>query len=263
MRTLSLVTGLVGLAVSAGPLGGQAVGARPTPDPKANPSGKPTFIGTVRIASQFADPGTVVDVVIFRSGQTPIPCAHGTVDVRPIGPNESSVPAFLAPLDPTPVCLNPDNVYHFYVNGVHAPQQSGSALPGTKLTYVNLTVTEAALRTDPEQGGVRLVWFYGKVRDKLGRPPPDSTIVTADAGGDCKGTGKTQDLFWEPKTAGARTIGALGWYLIPVEMSKACADRRLEFRLWAGPKDGPGKPSSIKTPPYGVPVNVDLVMPTP
>jgi hypothetical protein len=35
----------------------------------------------------------------------------------------------------------------------------------------------------------------------------------------------------------------------------------MEFRLYAGPKMGPGKPSGFDTPPYGAFKNVDLVMP--
>jgi hypothetical protein len=55
---------------------------------------------------------------------------------------------------------------------------------------VNLSVPSLAFKTSPEQLGVRLVWFYGRVRDRLGRPPPDSTPVTAEpTTGTCKGQG--------------------------------------------------------------------------
>jgi hypothetical protein len=261
MRTVSAGIGACLLAAAAVTAEGQV--PRTTPPPAPPRPGGATFVGSVRIAGEFADPGTEVDVVIYRSGQTPISCAHGTVESTPTGPGQAPSLGYMAPLEQTPTCLNPDNTYHFYVNGVRAPQKSGITAPGTKLTYVHLTVPEVALKTSPEQTGVRLVWFYGKVRDRIGRPPPDGTTVTAESkGGSCSGTGKTQDLYWVPKTGG-HTIGALGWYFIPIEMSQACADHPLEFRLWAGPKQGPGKPSSIKTPPYGVPANVDLVMPTP
>lgn len=261
MRTILVMVGSVLLGMG----GASRAGAQRIPPDKPEPGltglplNRPGFVGTVRIANQLADPGTVVDVVIFRNGHDPIVCGHGIVTTAP-----GSTPGYVVPLDETPRCLNPDNKYFFYVNGVLAPEKSGLDLPRSKLTYVNLTVQSLAFKTSPEQNGVRLVWFYGRVRDKLGQVPPDNTPVTAELkGGGCKGQGKTEDFYWVPKAAGSKTVGLLGWYFIPVEITEQCVNKILEFGLYAGPKPktNPGKPTTIKTPPYGVAYDVELVMP--
>jgi hypothetical protein len=129
MYTESLIVG--SLLLGAGGAA-RAVAQIPHDKPEVGLNGlpfdRPAFIGTVRIANQFADPGTVVDVVIFRNGHDPIVCGHAIVSQSP-----DSGPGYVAPLEPRPRCLNPDNRYFFYVNGVLAPEKSGSRFPGASI----------------------------------------------------------------------------------------------------------------------------------
>lgn len=83
---------------------------------------EPVFYGMVYIEGQPADLGTVVQVAVFRTGQTYTVCSDTTVQLLNTGlPGiQGQVAAYMARLSPTPQCLNPDNVYEFYVNGVYA-----------------------------------------------------------------------------------------------------------------------------------------------
>jgi hypothetical protein len=47
----------------------------------------------------------------------------------------------------------------------------------------NLSVPELALKTNQDQAGVRLVWFFGQVKDRFGRPVDPGVTVTAKAQG--------------------------------------------------------------------------------
>lgn len=106
-------------------MGSAAVAQRvPTPPVAPIAPGGPHFTGTVLIAGLPADPGVVVQVVVFRAGMKFKVCAEGEVKVQTLGltrpPPLPRHTGYDAALDATPECLNPDNTYAFYVNGVYA-----------------------------------------------------------------------------------------------------------------------------------------------
>jgi hypothetical protein len=248
-------------------IGGKVVAQRAAVPP-APPTGPgPRFHGTVLIAGLPADPGTTVQAVVFRAGRTFTVCGDGQVQVRTLGltrpPPAPNTTEYDIALEPTPECLNPDNTFDFYVNGVYAnasPKYPFS--PGTQTVTIHVSVPELALKTEPTKTGVRLVWFYGQVKDRFGRSPPAGTTVTAKAkGASCSGTGKTLDLYWDPQFGGRHTFGVLGFYWIGVEQSPECVDRSLQFDIYAGGK--PLKPASprIATPRYGRAVKANLELP--
>ncbi|MDQ6891745.1 MAG: hypothetical protein M3167_03590 [Acidobacteriota bacterium] len=221
-----------------------------------NPPFRPRIQGYVEIAGQLADVGTTVQIVVFRSSKVFFVCGETTVHkVR-----DSRGAAYDADIKQTPECLNPDNLYDFYVNGVHA----GAARFHFNTTYTenfkNIAVPAVALKT-PADSGVMLLWFYGQVKDELGRGAPKGTRVTAEArGAPCKGTGETSDLYWVPQDPIGQRMGVLGFYWIGVPLTAGCEDRQLLFDVYAGHSRLKGTAMNIHTPPYGkaVPANLTL-----
>lgn len=130
------------------------------------------FAGTVLIDGHPADPGTYVQIVVFRAGGGYTVCGDTTVQAKmeptSSGTGKVQVVAYAARLQSSAACLNPANTYSFYVNGIYAGRMGfpGTSMPG----YLNLSVTRAALRTNLTQGGVRLVWISGIVTDSHARP---------------------------------------------------------------------------------------------
>lgn len=234
------------------------------PSPASTEPFQPVFAGTVSIANKPADPGTVVQVAVFRASRKYTVCADTTVQMHKTGAPPGGVPnvtAYMARLKNTPQCLNPANEYDLYVNGVHARHVGYVFSPNAEISYQNLVVPEAALRTKPEQSGVRLVWFFGSVRDQIGRPVPDGTVVTVDArGATCHGTGKTQDLYWVPKAPNIQPVGKLGFYVVGVEMTNDCADSLIDFRVYAGAAPLQEIDRSVLTPPYAQAVEQNLLL---
>ncbi len=130
------------------------------------------------------------------------------------------------------------------------------------MASANLSVPELALKTNQDQTGVRLVWFFGQVKDGLGRPADTGVTVTAKArGAGCSGTGKTTDLYWEPQYAGQQTFGVRGFYLIGVDASAGCADTTLQFDVYAGSTSVRPAQPRIFTPNYGRAVRANLRLP--
>jgi hypothetical protein len=226
---------------------------------------KPHFAGTVEIAGQPADPGTVVEIVVFRADAKYTPCADARVKQE--SPQAFDAPARLvsgydARLEPTPDCLNPDNEYAFYVNGVWAANRKFPFSQSSQLSYVNLVVDKVALATDSTQGGIRLVWFYGTVHDKFQRPAAPGTKVTVEArGASCKGSGTTRDLYWVPKYPNSATVGAKGFFVVGVETLAGCVDRVVGFDIYAGEEKLQAAVRQVTTPPYGGAVQVNLTLP--
>lgn len=259
-----LTTLLLLLAVA---IGGEAAAQRPSAAPASPPSSGPQFSGMVLIAGLPADPGTVVQVVVFRSGQSFKVCGEGTVQVQTAGltrpPPVPNTTGYEATLEDTPECVNPDNTYDFYVNGVQAAASRKYPFsPNNQLATVHLSVPEVALKTGPSQEGVRLVWFYGRVRDAFGRPAPAGTTVTAKArGASCGGSGKTEDLYWAPKATNRQTIGVLGFYWIGIERTAECLDRSVRFDIYAGSKLLRAVTVNVSTPPYGRALSANVQMP--
>lgn len=211
------------------------------------------FAGTVLIDGHPADPGTYVQIVVFRAGGGYTVCGDTTVQAKmeptSSGTGKVQVVAYAARLQSSAACLNPANTYSFYVNGIYAGRMGfpGTSMPG----YLNLSVTRAALRTNLTQGGVRLVWISGIVTDSHARTAPDGTPVTAEAvGASCRGTAQTKDLLWVPKFDQAHPVGALGYYVLGIEMTKDCVDRPVTLRVHA---DGSSDVHTVQinTPPYG------------
>lgn len=243
---------------------GCVIAALATPRPAAVASAQ-MFAGTAQVAGQPADPGMHVDVVTFRSNTQYTPCAEAAVRVLDTG-----VPApyahangYMARLDTSDDCQSPDNTFEFYLNGVWGGRWSGRFSPGLGIQYVNLNVPEVALKTDPAQGGVRLLWFYGTVTDQYNRPVPAGTSVTASQPGlpQCSATAKTSDLFWKPKSGG-QIMGEKGFYVIGIPLHP-CGDLpRIDFVLYAGSEQTFPSYRSVSTaPPYAKAIRADLKAP--
>lgn len=261
------VTILSLLILLAGAGAGKAVAQRPSGTPSSPPSGGPEFTGTVLIAGRPADPGTVVQIVVFRTATSFRVCAEATVQVQTAGltrpPPVPNATGYDATLENSPECVNPDNTYDFYVNGVLAGASRHYPFSATsQLATMSLSVPELALKTDPSQAGVRLVWFSGRVRDNLGRPAPAGTVVTAQArGASCSGSGRTEDLYWAPKASSKQTVGVLGFYWIGIDQTADCLDRSVQFDVYAGGKLLRAATANVSTPPYGRPVSVNVQLP--
>ncbi|HKX19652.1 MAG TPA: hypothetical protein VJT33_16750 [bacterium] len=224
---------------------------------------QPQFAGAVNIAGKPADIGTYVQIVIFSANGSYTPCAEAQVESKmeptSSGAGVARVVGYTARLAANVACLNPSNTYTFYVNGVFA---AVAGYPGPNVMYVNLSVSEAALKTNAAQGGVRLVWLYGLVQDRFGRPAPDGTTVTAKAiGASCGGTAKTQPLYWVPQFASNQPVGALGFYLIGVEPTTDCANRSVGFQVYASGNTGAASTVTAHTPPYGQSLNLVVRLP--
>ena len=225
---------------------------QPVPQP---PLSNFKFAGTAQIIGLPADPGTSIQIVLFDAASNYIVCADTTVSMMPTGPgpNPPQVAGYTAALYNTPQCVNPDNKYDFYVNGVWAGSGAynfGSGIP----TYKNVNVSEVALKSSSQQGGVRLVWLYGKVTDTFGRPAVPGTPVTAKAiGAACGGSGKTENLYWVPKAPKSLPVGENGFFWIAIEKTPACQDRTIAFEITTlGMNAGPPPQVRVTTPPYGL-----------
>jgi hypothetical protein len=236
---------------------------RPASPPAQNPpASKYKYAGVVRIVGQFADPGTSVQIVVFDAASNFTVCGDATVSLQTVQPGANSpvVAGYTAALYDIPQCVNPDDKYEFYVNGIWAaenPFQFSTQIP----TYVNLTVPEIALKSNPEQSGVRLLWISGKVFDTFGRPAVPGTPVTAEAvGAPCKGSGKTENLYWQSKAPNATPVGINGFFWIAVEKTPACSNRPLMFNLTAPGITTPPVQVSVKTPQYGVAFNSPAIV---
>ncbi len=246
---------------------GAAAAQNPAGTPAPAPSSGPQFTGKVLIAGLPADPGTTVQVVVFRAGTSFTVCGEGTVQVQTVGltrpPPVPNVLAYEAIIEDTPECVNPDVTYDFYVNGVYANATRKYPFSATnQVAIANLSVPEVALKTNPSQQGVRLVWFYGRVRDTFGRPAPTGTTVTAKARGvSCTGTGKTADLYWAPQASSKQTFGVLGFYWIGIERTAACLDRTVVFDIYTGSKLLKASTANISSPKYGRAIGVNVQMP--
>ena len=235
--------------------------AVPTPT-KAPPNSRrtqPHVEGFVEIAGEPADIGTTVQIEVFRSATVHSACGEATVQKG----RDSRGAIYDADIKQTPECLNPDNLYDFYVNGVHSGAFRQNFDPPYQAAFKNLAVAELALKT-PADSGVMLLWLYGQVKDEFGRGVPDGTPVTAEArDAPCKGTGKTADLYWKPQDRIIRTtIGKHGFYWIGIPMTPGCEDRKLLFDVWAGgakPKSG-SSAVNMHTPPYGSAYSANLVL---
>lgn len=244
----------------------EVAGQKPSGTMPSTPGG-PEFTGRVLIAGLPADPGTVVQVVVFRDAQNFKVCGDATVKVQTVGltrpPPMPNLTGYDAAVDNIPECTNPDNSYDFFVNGVLATASVRYPFsPTNQLATVNLSVPELALKTASAQPGVRLMWFYGRVRDNFGRPAPAGTMVTAQArGASCTGTGTTQDLYWAPKASSKETVGVLGFYWIGIDLSPACQDRSILFDVYAGSKLLRASTANVSTPPYGRAMTVNVQMP--
>jgi hypothetical protein len=230
----------------------------PTSPPKPPRRPQPHVEGFVLIAGEPADAGTTVQIEVFRSATVHYGCGEATVQEG----RDRRGAIYDADIKQTPECLNPDNRYDFYVNGVHAGAQRHHFTRTSGQAYQNLAVPELALQT-PADSGVKLVWIYGQVKDDEGRGVPDKTTVTAEArGAPCKGTGTTKDLYWEPKDRFGETVGKHGFYYIGVPMTPGCEDKVLIFDVWAGgtkPKS-PQSAVNFSTPPYGRAMSANLVL---
>lgn len=220
-----------------------------------------SFAGTVQIEDRPADPGTYVQVVVFRADRSFTVCGDTTVGAS--GRYQLAV-------YPKPDCRTPGDRYEFYVNGVWAGSRSGaSSAPGGPPVSANMTAPMLALRTT-NRPGVRLVWFYGTVTDHLNRPAPAGLRIVASPdtstspGNSCLGTGTTQDLFWTPKTPGAQPLNVKGFYLIGVEMSAECQDKVVLFELRGADVGSQATITPqfvpLDTPPYGLPNRKNLVL---
>jgi hypothetical protein len=91
----------------------------------APPTSSPLhFSGSVLITGLPADPGAVVQVVVFRTGMSYKVGADANVEVQTSGltrpPPAPTTTGYDGFLEGTPECRNPDNTYDFYVNGVYA-----------------------------------------------------------------------------------------------------------------------------------------------
>lgn len=256
----------VALAVMAAALGSTAILAQkaavppepPSPLPPLTADSKPRFAGQVRIAGRIADPGTTVQIVVFRTAQQWKICGEG--EVRDFaGPDAADGFWYDAELDMSPECANPANRYDFYVNGVWGGAARYEFSPTTRLKRVHLAVPEVALRT-PKERGIELFWIYGTVRKRSGGPAPAGITVTAKArNGACSGTGKTEDLFWQPKGRDRMPFGALAFYWIAIPMG-ACTDKSgIIFDVQAG-HSKPQSSANVNSPTYGTAVSANAVL---
>ncbi|HSB54346.1 MAG TPA: hypothetical protein VLD58_08315 [Gemmatimonadales bacterium] len=219
-----------------------------------------SFAGRVLIEDRPADPGTYVQVVVYRADRSFTVCGDTTVGT---GGRYQLV------VYPKPDCRTPGDRYEFYVNGVWAASRSAaSTTPGGPPVPTDMTAPMLALRTS-NRPGVRLVWFYGTVTDPRSRPAPVGIRIVASpdtsvsAGNSCLGTGLTQDLFWTPKTPGAQPLNVKGFYVIGIEMAAECQDMVTLFQLrGAGGSPGTVTPQTVlvDTPPYGLPSRKNLVL---
>lgn len=234
---------------------GAAAAQKPAGTTAPAPSTGPRFNGKVQVAGLPPDPGTTVQVVVFRAGQSFKVCAIGTVQAQTV--------MYEATLEAMPECVNPAVTYDFYVNGVYANVSRKYSFSLTnQVVTANLSVPEVALKTNPKQQGVRLVWFYGKVRDNFGRPAPAGTTVTAKArGASCTGTGKTMDLSWSREGSTKKPLGILGFYWIGIERTASCLDPSVKFDVYTGSKPLKASTPNISTSKYGRAVNVNVEMP--
>ena len=236
---------------------------RPTGTPTSNPpASKYKYAGVVRIVGQFADPGTSVQIVVFDAASNYTVCGDATVALQTVqpGPNSPVVAGYTAALYDIPQCLNPDNHFEFYVNGIWAaenPFQFSVQIPN----YVNLNVSEIALKSDPGQSGVRLAWISGKIYDTYGRPAVPGTPVIAEAvGAACKGSGKTENLYWVPKAPNSTPVGINGFFWIGIEKTAACSNRQVTFNLTVPGKTSPPIAVPVHTPQYGMAYNSPAIV---
>jgi hypothetical protein len=234
---------------------------RPAAPPNP-PASKYKYAGVVRIVGQFADPGASVQIVVFDAASNYTVCDDATAALQTVqpGPNSPVVAGYSTALYDIPQCVNPDNRFEFYVNGIWAaenPFQFSTQIPN----YVNLSAPEIALKSDPGQSGVRLAWISGKVFDTYGRPAVPGTPVTAEAiGAACKGSGKTENLYWLPKAPNSTPVGINGFFWIGIEKTAACANRQLTFTLTAPGITTPPVQVSVHTPQYGMAFNSPAIV---
>jgi hypothetical protein len=227
----------------------------PTAPPDKPKLSRYKFAGAVQILGQPADVGTFVQIVVFDAVSNYVVCADTTVIMQNIGTvaNPNQVIGYIATLYDTPQCVNPDNRYDFYVNGVWGGS-TGFEFAENMPSYKNMNVAEVALRSNSEQGGVRLVWLYGKVFDTINRPAVPGTPVTAKAvGAACGGSGKTEDLYWVPKAPRGTPVGEKGFFWIGIEKTPACQNRSVTFEITVpGMVQNPPPRVTITTPSYGM-----------
>jgi hypothetical protein len=217
--------------------------------------------GTVRIERQPADPGTYVQLVVYRANRSFTVCGDTTV-TKPGG-------TYRLLVYQTPECRTPGDTYELYVNGIWAASRaSASALP-SQMVPADLNVPLAALKTSLKQSGVRLVWFYGTVTDALNRPAAPGLRIMASVGAPfgttaCTGIGPTQDVYWTPTTPGAQPVNVKGFYLIAVEIDPKCQDKPITFALNSLGSSSQGRvitaDAVVNTPPYGVANRRNLVL---
>lgn len=220
-----------------------------------------SFAGTVLIEGRPADPGTYVQVVVYRADRSFTVCG----DTTAVANGRYQLVVY-----PQPECRTPGDRYEFYVNGVWAGSRSAAlTAPGIPPVSANMTAPMLALKTT-NRPGVRLAWFYGTVTDHLNRPAAAGLRIVASpdtsssSGTSCLGTGTTQDLFWTPKAQGAQPLNVKGFYVIGVEMSAECQDKVVLFELRGAVAGSQGSiiPQYVplNTPPYGLPNHKDLVL---
>lgn len=105
--------------------------------------------------------------------------------------------------------------------------------------------------------GVRLTWLYGKVMDNFGRPAVPDTPFTAQAiGAGCKGSGKTENLYWVPKSANALPVGENGFFWIPIEKTPECQDRSVTFEITVPGLTTPPREFQLRPHPTGSPLSL-------
>lgn len=223
----------------------------------------PHFAGQVRIANWPAELGLPVEIVTFNAARQFKVCASGNVATVNL-PLHSDVTGYSLALKDDRDCRNPNDRFDFYVNGVWAgnAQYSPTTYAGY-YTFKDLNVPVTALATKP---GIGLVWLAGQVTDRLGRPAPEGTMVTATAqGGGCaaQGSASTRNFYWSPKVAPPEPVGMNGFYVIGIPADAGCMDHPVSFdvRVAGSPN---GQPMQVTSPPYGRVVMVPtLILPTP
>ena len=216
-----------------------------------------SFAGTVLIEGRPADPGTYVQMVVFRADHSYTVCGDTTVGTS----GRYKLVVF-----PKPDCQTPGDQYEFYINRVWAASRSAaSSAPGGPPVSANMTAPMLALRT-PYRPSVPLVWFYGTVTDQLNRPAPAGLRIVASPdtstspGNSCVGTGVTQDLFWTPKTPGAQPLNVKGFYVVGIERSAECQDKVVLFELRGTAGTITPQLVPLNTPPYALPNRKNLVL---
>jgi hypothetical protein len=258
---MSVALAVMAATLCSAPILAQKGAVPPAPSsplPPITADSKPRFAGQVRIAGRIADPGTTVQIIVFSTSRQWKICGEGEVhDLA--GPDDANGFWYDAELDMSPECANPANRYDFYVNGVWGGAARYEFSPSTRLKRVHLAVPEVALRT-PKQGGIKLFWIYGQVKKKSGELVPTGTTVTAQArSGSCSGTGKTEDVFWQPKGRNRVPFGAKGFYWIPIPMG-ACADQGIIFDVQAGNSKRKQSSANVHSPSYGTAVSANAVL---